>query len=445
MERRDETAACRDCDWFGPMTGAAGASEPCPACGSARLVAHEELPDLGIAHLDCDAFFAAVEKRDDPSLADLPVVIGGGRRGVVATACYVARTYGVRSAMPMFQALRLCPDAVIVRPRFEAYKTAASQIRTLMADLTPLVQPVSIDEAYLDLTGTRRLHGCPPAAALARLVRTVRAEVGIDVSIGLSGNRFLAKTASDLDKPRGFAVIGMAEAQGFLADKPPSFVRGVGARFEAKLSRDGIARLSDVTALGARAMADRYGEAGLRLHRLAAGRDDRPVTPTRETKSVSGETTFGADIDARARLADHLYAMSRKVAARAKEKRLAGRVVTLKLKTSRHRILTRRRTIGVHTNLAAVIYDAAEGLLYEEVPTERSATPYRLIGVGLSDLDDEDAMRRDLAFPDAHRQIGQREAALDALRARFGEDVIGTQRDARTRKRSPSRSKAEDG
>ena len=432
MDEREDTI-CRDCDWFGSR--GASSRVGCPSCGSARLLTHEELPDLAIAHLDCDAFFAAVEKRDDPSLADLPVVIGGGRRGVVATACYVARTYGVHSAMPMFQALKLCPDAVIVRPRFEAYKEAGMTVRTLMADLTPLVQPVSIDEAYMDLSGTRRLHGRPPAAALARLVRDVRQEVGIDVSIGLSGNKFLAKTASDLDKPCGFAVIGMAEAPSFLADKPPSFVRGVGRSFSAKLARDGIVRLDQIQAAGARAMADRYGEAGLRLHRLSSGRDDRPVTPERETKSVSGETTFGADIAARADLADKLYAMSQKVSRRAKEKALAGRVVTLKLKTSRHRILTRRKTLGVHTNLARVIYEAAEALLREEVPGAVSATPYRLIGVGLSDLDHEDVMRRDLAFPEAHRQIGEREAALDALRAKFGEDVIGTLRDERTRKK----------
>ena len=432
MDEREDTI-CRDCDWFGSR--GASSRVGCPSCGSARLLTHEELPDLAIAHLDCDAFFAAVEKRDDPSLADLPVVIGGGRRGVVATACYVARTYGVHSAMPMFQALKLCPDAVIVRPRFEAYKEAGMTVRTLMADLTPLLQPVSIDEAYMDLSGTRRLHGRPPAAALARLVRDVRQEVGIDVSIGLSGNKFLAKTASDLDKPRGFAVIGMVEAPSFLADKPPSFVRGVGRSFSAKLARDGIVRLDQIQAAGARAMADRYGEAGLRLHRLSSGRDDRPVTPERETKSVSGETTFGADIAARADLADKLYAMSQKVSRRAKEKALAGRVVTLKLKTSRHRILTRRKTLGVHTNLARVIYEAAEALLREEVPGAVSATPYRLIGVGLSDLDHEDVMRRDLAFPEAHRQIGEREAALDALRAKFGEDVIGTLRDERTRKK----------
>ena len=432
-DEKDEQAACRSCDWFGAPPG--GAAPRCPACGAGRLIVHDELPDLAIAHLDCDAFFAAVEKRDDPSLADLPVVIGGGRRGVVATACYVARTYGVRSAMPMFQALKLCPDAVVVRPRGEAYREAARAIRALMAELTPLVQPVSIDEAYLDLAGTRRLHARPPAAALAALVRDVRRETGLDVSIGLSGNKFLAKTASDLDKPRGFAVIGMRGAPAYLADKPPSFVRGVGARFEAKLAQGGITRLADVQALSARQMADRYGEAGLRLHRLSFGRDDRAVTPEREAKSVSGETTFGTDIANRDQLADHLYAMAQKVSRRAKEKQVAGRVVVLKLKTARHRILTRRQTIGVPTNLAGVIYEAAEALLRQEVPGPVSATPYRLIGVGIAELEHEDAMRRDLAFPETHRQIGERERAVEALRARFGEGVIGTVRDERTRRK----------
>ena len=398
------------------------------------MLRHEELFALGIAHLDCDAFFAAVEKRDDPSLADLPVVIGGGRRGVVATACYVARTYGVRSAMPMFQALKLCPDAVIVRPRFEAYKAAAEVIRGLMAELTPLVQVVGIDEAYLDLGGTARLHGRPPAASLAKLVRDVRAVTGLDVSIGLSANKFLAKTASDLDKPRGFAVIGEAEAPAFLARQTPDFVRGVGARFAAKLARDGFETLADVQAAGAPAMAHRYGEAGLRLHRLSFGRDERPVTTERDTKSVSGETTFREDTRDRAALADHLYAMVQKTSVRAKQKGLAGRVVQLKLKTSRHRILTRRRTLGVHTNLARVIYEAAEALLREEVPGPVSTTPYRLIGVGLHELAMAEDAARDLAIPDEHRQIGAREDALASLRDKFGAAVIGTVRDQRTRK-----------
>ena len=422
-------ALCRDCDWHGEAAGG-----PCPACGGPRVLRHAELFALTIAHLDCDAFFAAVEKRDDPRLADLPVIIGGGRRGVVSTACYVARTYGVRSAMPMFQALRLCPDAVVVRSRFGAYREAAGQIRALMAELTPLVQVVGIDEAYMDLAGTARLHGRPPAASLARLVRDVREATGLDVSIGLSANKFLAKTASDLDKPRGFAVIGEAEAPGFLARQAPGFVRGVGARFAAKLARDGYETLADVQAAGAKAMADRYGEAGLRLHRLSFGRDDRPVTTAREAKSVSGETTFGEDVTDRAVLEDHLYAMAQKVSARAKEKGVAGRVVQLKLKTARHRILTRRRTLGVHTNLARVVYREAEALLREEVPGAASEAAYRLIGCGLHELADAQDAARDLAFPEEHRQIGVREDALADLRARFGEGAIGTVRDQRTRK-----------
>ena len=422
-------AVCRDCDWFGEALPG-----PCPACGQPALVRHEEAHTASIAHLDCDAFFAAVAKRDDPSLADKPVLIGGGRRGVVAAACYVARTYGVRSAMPMFQALKRCPDAVVIRHDGPAYREASLVIRGLMERLTPLVQPASIDEAYLDLTGTARLHGRPPAASLAALVRDVRAATRLDVSIGLSVNKFLAKTASDLDKPRGFAIIGGQEAAAFLAPRPPGFVRGVGKSFAAKLERDGFKTLAQVQASTARQMADRYGEHGLRLHRLSFGRDDRPVTPERQTKSVSGETTFGEDITARAALEDKLYGMAAKVSARAKEKALAGRVVVLKLKTSRHRSLTRRKTLGVHTNLARVIFEEAKTLLAEEVPGPASSTPYRLIGVGITDLAPADAMENDLAFPEEHRQIGRREAAVAALRGRFGEDAIGTLRDQRTRK-----------
>ena len=421
---------CRDCDWWGTSGGA----RPCPSCGGPRVLRHRELFALSIAHLDCDAFFAAVEKRDDPSLADRPVVIGGGRRGVVATACYVARTYGVRSAMPMFQALRLCPDAVIVRPRGEAYREAARVIRALMAELTPLVQVVGIDEAYLDMTGTGRLHGRPPAAVLARLVRDIRAATNLDVSIGLSANKFLAKTASDLDKPRGFAVIGAEEAPAFLARQAPGFVRGVGVRFAGKLARDGFETLADVQAAGAGEMGRRYGEAGLRLHRLSFGRDDRAVTTERETKSVSGETTFSADLTDRAALEDKLYAMAEKTARRARDKGLAGRVVQLKLKTARHRILTRRRTLGTHTNLAGVIYEAGRALLHEEVPGTMSKTAYRLIGVGLHDLAFAQDAARDLAIPDEHRQMGAREDALAVLRRKFGQDVIGTGRDRRTAK-----------
>ena len=194
---------CRDC-----LADASPNSGRCGACRSPRLLRHPELDRLSIAHVDCDAFYATIEKRDDPALAAEPVIVGGGKRGVVAAACYVARTFGVRSAMPMFEALRLCPHATVIRPNMEKYVGVGREVRRMMLDLTPQVEPLSIDEAFLDLTGTERLHGMNPAKALARFARDVESKVGITVSIGLSGNKFLAKIASDLDKPRGFAVLG---------------------------------------------------------------------------------------------------------------------------------------------------------------------------------------------------------------------------------------------
>ena len=203
---------CRDCS----ATADEDFSQ-CPACGSRRVTSHPELLTLAIAHVDCDAFYASVEKRDRPELAARPVIVGGaGPRGVVAAACYVARIYGVRSAMPTYKALQLCPDAVVLRPDFTKYKQAARQIRALMAALTPLVQPLSIDEAVLDLAGTEALHGAPPAAVLAGFALQVEREVGITLSIGLAVNRLLAKIAAGRDKPRGFCVIG-AEAASLLA------------------------------------------------------------------------------------------------------------------------------------------------------------------------------------------------------------------------------------
>jgi DNA polymerase-4 len=417
---------CRDCDWFGETAGAVDSG--CPACDSRKTLGHPELARLSMAHLDCDAFFASVEKRDDPSLADRPVLVGGGRRGVVAAACYLARTYGIRSAMPMFEALRRCPDAVGVKPRFEAYREAALQIRALMAALTRLVEPVSIDEAYLALTGTARLHGRPPAAALARLVRQVKHETGLDVSIGLSGNKLLAKLASDLDKPRGFVVIGMEEAARVLAPRPVGIMRGVGPRLASRLEKDGFRTLGALQRAEPGDLARRYGEQGLRLHALAHGRDTRPVTPEHETKSVSAETTLDEDTRAASVLEDRLWALSAKVAGRAKAKALSGRVVTLKLKTARHKVLTRRKTLGVYTNLARVLFDEGRALLREEL-SRPGAQAYRLVGIGLSGLAPAAAMESDLAFPEEYRQIGKREAAIETLRARFGDGVIGTARD----------------
>jgi DNA polymerase-4 len=418
---------CRGCGELVPQ----GTEEHCAGFG---IIRHEELDSLGIAHVDCDAFFASIEKRDRPELRHRPVAVGGGDRGVVAAACYIARSYGVRSAMPAFQARRLCPEIVFVKSNFEAYREASAMIREEMQDLTPLVQPVSIDEAYLDLTGTGRLHGAPPAAMLIRLQRAVEKRVGVTVSVGLSYNKSLAKMASERDKPRGFALIGRDETLRVLAPEPVSAIHGVGASFAARLEAKGLRTIGDLQAMGLRRLVETFGETGLWLHGRATGDDRRPVTVERETKSISGETTFSENLRDQAALEDKLYAMATKVSARARQKGFAGLVVTLKLKTARFRSLTRRKTLGVATNLAAVLFEEGRALLAQELEAHPD-TAYRLIGIGISDLVSDETARHDLAYPEAYDRLRQREDALHALRSRFGDGVIGTMRDRRTSRR----------
>src|ERR1700756_4266434 len=218
----------------------------CGQCGSPRLVRHHALPALSLAHIDCDAFYATVEKRDNPDIADRPVIIGGGKRGVVSAACYIARTYGVRSAMPMFRAIELCPDATVVHPDMAKYVRVGRQVREAMQALTPLVEPLSIDEAFLDLAGTERVHGMIPAKVLARFARDIERNIGITVSVGLSCNKFLAKIASDLDKPRGFATLDQEEAHALLAEKPVGFIFGVGPATQDRLVQRGFRIIADL-------------------------------------------------------------------------------------------------------------------------------------------------------------------------------------------------------
>ncbi len=409
-------ALCRDC-----MTCFEGAAR-CPSCGSPRIVAHAELFELGIAHMDCDAFFASVEKRDNPALAGKPVIIGGGRRGVVSTACYVARIRGVRSAMPMFQALKLCPDAVVIAPRMQAYAEASRAIRQMMEDMTPAIEPLSLDEAFLDLRGTQRLHGAPPAVMLARLVRRMKVELGLTGSIGLSHNKFLAKIASDLDKPHGYSVIGKAETAAFLHDKPVRMIWGVGAAGQASLEAAGIRSFADLLRWDRRELHARFGTMGERLWHLARGQDTRGVSAHAPMKSISNETTFSEDTGDAGLLDGHLWRLSEKVSARAKAKALAGRVVTVKLKRSDHSALSRRLSLRDATQMADVIYRTAKGLFDQVGPNEG---PYRLIGVGLSDLIDESGadLSADLLDPDAERRA-KTERATDAIRKKFGPEAI---------------------
>ncbi len=403
---------CRDC-----LADAPDTATRCPVCRSPRLARHPELHRLTIAHVDCDAFYATIEKRDDPSLADKPVIVGGGKRGVVAAACYVARTYGIRSAMPMFEAKQRCPDAVVVKPNMAKYVQVGRAVRKAMVDLTPLVEPLSIDEAFLDLTGTERLHGMSAAKVLARFAGAVERELGITVSIGLSANKFLAKIASDMDKPRGFAVLGQDEAAAFLAPKPVGFIYGVGAVSAAKLAADGYRLIADLQRADKDDLLRRYGEEGARLWRLARGIDSRRVDPERDTKSISAETTFERDIGDFRPLELCLWELTERVSARLKANALAGSTVTLKLKSADFKIRTRARALGHPTQLAARIFAVGRDLLAHEI----GATRFRLIGIGVSHL--QDAADDDLADL-LDRRTAEAEHAVDRLRAKFGRDAV---------------------
>lgn len=407
---------CRDC-----LTRTDGAPARCPSCRSPRMVAHDELFALSIAHMDCDAFYASVEKRDNPALRDQAVIVGGGQRGVVSTCCYIARIKGVRSAMPMFQALKLCPEAVVVKPRFSAYIEASRAIRAMMEELTPAIEPLSLDEAFMDLTGTERLHGAPPAVLLARLTRRMEAELGLTGSIGLSHNKFLAKIASDLDKPRGFSVIGRAETEAFLKPKPVRIIWGVGQATQTALETAGIRTIADLLRWDRADLGARFGSMGDRLWHLARGMDMRRVNRDDRPKSISKETTFFEDTSDPDLLDGHLWRLAEQVADRAKAKALAGRTVTLKLKKGDFQLVTRRHALGDPTQLADRIYRAAREL-YDHAGTKG---PFRLIGVGISDLAPEDRadLSQDLLDPDARRRAAA-ERATDAIRARFGAEAI---------------------
>ncbi len=393
----------------------------CPACRSPRVTSHDELFDLTIAHMDCDAFYASVEKRDNPELDGKPVIIGGGHRGVVSTCCYIARIKGVRSAMPMFQALKLCPEAIIVRGRMDRYVEVSRQVRALMDELTPTVEPLSLDEAFMDLSGTENLHGAPPAVMLARLTKRMADEIGITGSIGLSHNKFLAKVASDLDKPRGFSVIGAAETTEFLRPKPVKLIWGIGPVARENLDAAGIRTFDDLLRWDRRDLHDRFGGMGDRLYSLARGEDARRISTSTPVKGLSNETTFNEDTKDPDILDGHIWRMAEKVSARAKAQDKAGRVVTLKLKRGDHKLLSKRLSLHQPTQLADTIYRTARGL-FDQVGDQG---PYRLLGVGISELvpaGDADRIG-DLLDPNATRRA-EAERATDAIREKFGKDAI---------------------
>ncbi|PYE89701.1 DNA polymerase IV [Phyllobacterium leguminum] len=408
---------CRDC-----LTSQRSAARRCHACGTPRLLRHAELYQLAIAHIDCDAFYAAVEKRDNPELRDKPVIIGGGKRGVVSTACYIARIHGVRSAMPMFKALEACPQAVVVKPDMEKYVKVGREIRLMMLELTPLVEPISIDEAFLDLKGTEKLHRDSPARVLARFAKRIEDEVGITISVGLSYCKFLAKIASDFEKPRGFSVIGEREAVAFLRDKPVTMIWGVGKAFAATLEGNGIRAIGQLQDMDESTLMKAYGLMGQRLYRLSRGLDTRRVEPEGEMKSVSAETTFNTDLSEASDLVPILRSLSEKVSRRLKAGNIAGRTVVLKLKTQDFKSRTRNRQLADPTQLADRIFRTGLHLLEKEL----DGTKFRLIGIGVSDLSDAArADPADLVDTQATKRAAT-ERAIDRLRTKFGNKAVET-------------------
>ena len=408
---------CRDCA-IHIINNTSG--EVCPKCGSTRLITHDELDTLNKAHIDCDAFFASVEKRDNPSIIGKAVIVGGGKRGVVAACCYVARIKGVRSAMPMFEALKLCPNAVIIPPNMEKYKIAGREVRTLMIETTPQIEPISIDEAFLDLSGTEKLHNASAAQTLINLVKRIENEVGISASIGLSYNKFLAKIASDLDKPRGFSVIGKAEAIDFLTNKPVGLFWGVGKVLQKKIAKDGIDTIGQIRHFDEATLVKRYGIIGQRLYSFARGQDARTITPSSKIKTISAETTFNSSTGDLDELILQLWPLCEKISNRLKAGKYAGGGITLKLKQSDFKQITRSRIFSSPTQLAEEIYRAAKNLLEPEV----SGQTFRLVGISASRLcPSEQADQPDFLDP-KRKERADIERAIDVVRNRFGVDSI---------------------
>lgn len=366
-----------------------------------------------------------MEKRDRPEIRDKAVIVGGGKRGVVSTCCYIARLSGVRSAMPTFKALKLCPQAVVIKPDMAKYAAVAGEIRARMLELTPLVEPLSIDEAFLDLSGTAALHKAAPAELLAALTRRIEREVGVTVSIGLSFNKFLAKIASERDKPRGFSIIGRAEALDVLAPMPVGVIFGVGKRFSETLAAEGFATIGDLRRAPPADLERRFGAIGKRLACLSRAEDDRPVTPERNAKSISSEYTLDQDVSTPALIESHLWLASETVAARLKKAGRTTDTVTVKLKTSDFQIATARERVEPPSAFAEDLFAAARRAL----PRMMKGRFFRLVGLAAQDLEDGDETPIE---PDLFAQAGEVtsvknhkvEEAMDSIRAKLGRDAI---------------------
>ena len=372
-----------------------------------------------ILHLDLDAFYASVEQRDNPSLVGKPVVVGGdARRGVVCAASYEARKFGVKSAMPMGSALRMCPHAVVIRPRFDAYQAASGEFFSILSEYSPLVEGLSLDEAFLDVTGEERLFGDGPT--IARTIKDrVRAEIRLTVSAGVAPSKFVAKIASDLRKPDGLVVVEHGQETAFLHPLPVGRLWGVGKVTEETLRQLGLTTIGDVARYDVARLARRIGaDSANHLAALAAGLDDRDVEPDRAPVSIGHEDTFMEDLHARPPLEVHLLDQADRVCARLREGGYRARVITLKVKYADHSRTSRRRTLPRPTADGRLVGTTARALLAEVTDVERRGV--RLTGVSCSGLESEDAPRQ-LGFDEGSAERGEALGkALDKIAARFG-------------------------
>ena len=372
-----------------------------------------------ILHVDMDAFYASIEEREHPELAGLPVIVGGAPRGrgVVAAANYTARKFGIHSAMASSKAAKLCPNAVFLPTRIDYYAAVSEQIRSIFQTFTPLVEPLSLDEAFLDITESQKLFGTPESIG-RQIQQTIQHQLNLVASVGIAPNKFLAKVASDLEKPAGFVVVHSNAIQTFLDPLPVRRLWGVGPATAAALEQLGIQTIGQVRLQPANALAERFGQHGAHLWNLAQGIDDRPVITDKVTKSISHETTFAVDVTDRDVLRAQALALTDQVAARLRVRGLSGKTVQLKIRFADFQTITRATTLSTPTQLTQPLWHAVQQLLTTNVP--RPNVPIRLIGVGISSLDNDPQQQQEL-FPDktAATQL-QLEQTTDQIRQKFG-------------------------
>ncbi len=375
-----------------------------------------------ILHVDMDAFYASVEQRDRPELRSMPVIVGGSAegRGVVCAASYAARKFGVHSAMPAITAKRLCPDGIFIPPRMSHYASISREIGAIFGDFTPLVEPLSLDEAFLDVSGSRELFGDGPQ--IARQIKDrIQDELRLVASVGVAPNKFLAKIASDFDKPDGLTIVDPEKVQDFLDPLPVGRLWGVGKVTGGRFRDLGISTIADLRRLKQETLHDLFGEQGDHLWRLARGIDERNVVPDRKAKSISHETTFAVDIDDREILEAWLLELADQLGSRLRRSRKFGKVLHLKVRFSNFQTLTRSLTLDNQTNVTQEIFDASIELFRNRVDRR---LPIRLLGVGMSRFDNSSMRQQSLFDEPEHEQQSQLDEMSDQIRCKFGHDAL---------------------